>query len=312
MGQRFNYPLRWALCALASTALAATPLVMTAPAQAAHRATPSGILRLGDHGLLVNKLQHLLGVPADGIFGPDTRHAVKLFQRTHHLLADGQVGTHTWRALEAEHTSHRHAKHTRIHDGILRLGTTGLKVQHVQRLLHLHVNGHYDRRTWRAVRRFQHSHHLLVDGEVGPHTLRALNAPDKPVHHQSAHHQLAGGSVEARAAQLSRHYRGVRYAWGGTTPRHGFDCSGLVQYVYGRLGVELPRVTYGQWHAGPHVRRADLRPGDLVFFDHLGHVGIFLGHGWFMHAPQTGSVVHASRLHGWYARNYDGAVRVQA
>ncbi|MDX6550716.1 MAG: peptidoglycan DL-endopeptidase CwlO [Gaiellales bacterium] len=312
MGHRFRHPLRWALCALASTVIAATPLVMAAPAQAAQRATPSGVLRLGSTGPLVKKLQHLLSIPADGVFGPGTRHAVKLFQRSHHLLADGQVGTHTWQALEAGHAHHRHAEHTRIHDGILRRGATGLKVQHVQKLLHVRVNGHYDRRTWRAVRRFQHNHHLLVDGQVGPHTLAALNATAKPVHHQHSHHQSAGGSIGARAAQLSRRYRGVRYVWGGTTPRNGFDCSGLVQYVYGRLGVELPRVTYSQWHAGRHVKRANLRAGDLVFFDRLGHVGIFLGHGWFMHAPQTGSVVHASRLHGWYARNYDGAVRIHA
>jgi lysozyme family protein len=311
MGHRFRHPLRWALCALASTAFAATPLVMAAPAQAAHRATPSRILRLGSHGVLVKKLQHLLAVPADGIFGPGTRHAVKRFQHRYHLLADGQVGAHTWWALKAVHARHHHAEHTRIHDGVLRLGATGKKVQHVQRLLNLHVNGHYDRRTWRAVRRFQHSHHLLVDGEVGPQTLHALRAAAKPVHHQHAHHQAAGGSLGGRAAQLSRHYRGVRYVWGGATPNSGFDCSGLVQYVYGRLGVELPRVTYAQWHAGRHVKHANLRAGDLVFFHHLGHVGIFLGHGWFMHAPKTGSVVHASRLRGWYARNYDGAVRIR-
>jgi cell wall-associated NlpC family hydrolase len=123
-----------------------------------------------------------------------------------------------------------------------------------------------------------------------------------------AHHS---GGLGARAAQLSRRYAGIRYAWGGATPRQGFDCSGLVQYVYGRLGVELPRVTYDQWHAGRHVKRADLRPGDLVFFHHLGHVGIFLGHGWFMSAPHSGARVHPSRMHGWYEAHYQGAVRIR-
>src|SRR5205085_3302237 len=110
--------------------------------------------------------------------------------------------------------------------------------------------------------------------------------------------------------RLARRFVGVRYRWGGETPR-GFDCSGLVMYVYGRLGVRLPRVTYGQWHAGRHVARARLRPGDLVFFHHRGHVGIYTGRGWFVHAPRTGERVHASPItKGWFRRHYDGAVRV--
>jgi peptidoglycan hydrolase-like protein with peptidoglycan-binding domain len=226
LGHSSSHPFRWALCALTFTVLAATPLAMATPAQAAHRATPNRILRLGDTGVLVTKLQHRLNLPADGIFGPGTRHAVKLFQLRHHLLADGQVGPHTWQALERGQTRHRQAKRTHIDDGILRLGDTGLKVQHVQRLLHLHITGHYDRRTYRAVRRFQHSHRLLVDGEVGPHTLQALRAAAKRIHHQHAHHQPAGGSLEARAAQLSRRYRGQSNVGGGATPPHGVDCSG--------------------------------------------------------------------------------------
>jgi cell wall-associated NlpC family hydrolase len=248
----------------------------------------------------VVKVQRLLGVPDDGIFGPHTKRAVKHFQRHHHLLTDGQVGPHTWRALIATHArNHRH----RSDDGILRLGEQGIVVRHVQRLLHIRANGLYDRRTWRTVRRFQRHHHgLVVDGEVGPHTLRALRRrADSP----------SAGRLGRRAARLSYRYAGIRYTWGGDTPRQGFDCSGLVQYVYARLGVELPRVTYDQWNAGRHVKRAHLRPGDLVFFHQLGHVGIFLGHGWFMSAPHTGALVHASRLYGWYERHFDGAVRIR-
>jgi cell wall-associated NlpC family hydrolase len=300
MGQSLRHPLWWALCALACLGLAATPLVVAGPARAAQRqAVPRHILRAGSTGHLVVKMQKLLGVPADGIFGPDTRRAVKRFQRAHHLLADGQVGLHTWRALIAAHNRHNHGH--RADDGILQLGERGTAVRNVQRMLHIRANGLYDRRTWRAVRRFQLHHGLLVDGETGPHTLRALRRRANHGHH---------GGLGTRAAQLSHRYAGIRYAWGGATPSQGFDCSGLVQYVYGRLGVELPRVTYDQWHAGRHVRRADLRPGDLVFFHNLGHVGIFLGHGWFMNAPSTGGRVHASRLRGWFQSHYEGAVRI--
>jgi len=58
------------------------------------------------------------------------------------------------------------------------------------------------------------------------------------------------------------------------------------------------------------VGRRQLRPGDLVFFHHRGHVALWIGHGWFLHAPRTGDVVKASQMRGWYARHYDGAVRI--
>lgn len=303
MGHHHRHPLRWALCALACAAVATAPFVPAVAAQAAQRATaPSHVLRIGDHGPQVAQLQRMLGITADGIFGPGTRHAVTAFQHAHGLLADGQVGHHTWDALAT--LALRRVEIRRHHDGILELGEKGPAVREVQRLLHIRANGLYDRRTWRAVRRFQSHHGLFVGGAVGRHTLHALKA--------GAHHHPSGGSLGARAAHLSRSFSGIRYVWGGSRPRQGFDCSGLVQWVYGRLGVDLPRVTYQQWHAGRHVRhRANLRPGDLVFFHHLGHVGIFLGHGWFISAPHSGERVHASRLTGWYLRHYQGGVRVR-
>ena len=104
-------------------------------------------------------------------------------------------------------------------------------------------------------------------------------------------------------------YLGVPYVWGGESPS-GFDCSGLVQYVYGKLGVHLPRTSYAQYNAGRHVGRSDLRPGDLVFFDALGHVGIYIGGGRFIHAPHTGTRVQIGTLAGWYDEHWAGATRV--
>jgi peptidoglycan DL-endopeptidase CwlO len=104
--------------------------------------------------------------------------------------------------------------------------------------------------------------------------------------------------------------RGVPYVWGGTTPS-GFDCSGFTRYVYAKLGINLAHSTYAQWDAGRHVARRALRPGDLVFFDGIGHVGIYIGGGRFIHAPHTGAVVSIDRLSGaWYGGEYDGAVRL--
>lgn len=109
---------------------------------------------------------------------------------------------------------------------------------------------------------------------------------------------------------IAMQYLGVNYVWGGESPA-GFDCSGLVAYVYAQVGVSLPHYTGAQWNAGVPVSRSDLQPGDLVFFDGLGHVGIYIGGNEFIHAPHTGDVVKISSLdEAWYAATYDGARRI--
>jgi cell wall-associated NlpC family hydrolase len=119
------------------------------------------------------------------------------------------------------------------------------------------------------------------------------------------------GSLGERAVQIAEGELGVPYVWGGASPS-GFDCSGLTMWVYAQLGISLPHFTGGQWVAGPHVPYDQLAPGDLVFFEpSIGHVGIYIGGGSFIHAPHTGDVVKISSLSdSWYAANYQGAVRV--
>jgi cell wall-associated NlpC family hydrolase len=103
---------------------------------------------------------------------------------------------------------------------------------------------------------------------------------------------------------------GVPYVWAGSTPG-GFDCSGLVMYAYSKLGVSLPHSSYSQWNVGSAVPKDQLQAGDLVFFNGLGHVGIYIGGGQFVHAPHTGDVVKVSSLNsGSYAYSYVGARRV--
>ena len=108
---------------------------------------------------------------------------------------------------------------------------------------------------------------------------------------------------------VAMRYLGVPYVWGGSSPS-GFDCSGFVMYVYGQMGVSLPHYTGAQWNVGVPVGRGDLQPGDLVFFDGLGHVGLYIGGGQFIHAPHTGDVVKVSSMTGWYASTYVGARRI--
>jgi cell wall-associated NlpC family hydrolase len=109
---------------------------------------------------------------------------------------------------------------------------------------------------------------------------------------------------------VAMQYLGVPYVWGGTSPG-GFDCSGFVMFVYAQMGVSLPHHAADQFNYGTPVSRDQLEPGDLVFFDGLGHVGIYIGGGQFIHAPHTGDVVKISGLDdSWYAATYVGARRL--
>jgi cell wall-associated NlpC family hydrolase len=117
------------------------------------------------------------------------------------------------------------------------------------------------------------------------------------------------GVGHPQAAQIALHYLGVPYVWGGAS-QCGFDCSGLVMYVYAQLGISLPHYTVAQWNATLPISTSELQPGDLVFFDGLGHVGIYIGGGQFVHAPHTGTVVQIASLSGYYAANLVGARRV--
>jgi cell wall-associated NlpC family hydrolase len=107
---------------------------------------------------------------------------------------------------------------------------------------------------------------------------------------------------------IALQYLGIPYVWGGSSPSTGFDCSGFVAYVYAQVGVSLPHHAASQYGYGTPVPYDQLAPGDLVFFSGLGHVGIYIGGGQFVHAPHTGDVVRISSLAGH--GSYDGARRL--
>jgi peptidoglycan DL-endopeptidase CwlO len=109
---------------------------------------------------------------------------------------------------------------------------------------------------------------------------------------------------------IAMRYLGVPYRWGGASPS-GFDCSGFIMYVYAQVGVSLPHNAAAQYGVGVPVSKSDLQPGDLVFFNGLGHNGMYVGGGNFIHSPHTGDVVKISSLsQDWYARTYVGARRI--
>jgi len=140
------------------------------------------------------------------------------------------------------------------------------------------------------------AHRAAVAVHRATHSKAAGSSSGKPRKTHAAKRSRPKITVGERAAGLARRYIGVPYAWGGASPGHGFDCSGLVMYVYGKLGVSLPHHAASQYRYGREVSRRALKPGDLVFFSGLGHVGLFIGKGRFIDAPQSGEVVRVASL----------------
>jgi len=118
------------------------------------------------------------------------------------------------------------------------------------------------------------------------------------------------GPGHPEVVPIALRYLGVPYRWGGASPS-GFDCSGFTLFVYGKIGISLPHYVSWQYRYGRAVSRSQLAPGDLVFFNGLGHVGIYIGGGRFVHSPHTGDVVKISSIwDSWYASRWVGARRL--
>jgi peptidoglycan DL-endopeptidase CwlO len=118
-----------------------------------------------------------------------------------------------------------------------------------------------------------------------------------------------GQEMRDQVAMASLQQIGVPYVWGGASPK-GFDCSGLVMWLYAKQGIALPHFAASQFHMGPQITKAELRPGDLVFFHKLGHVAMYIGDGWVVAAPHTGDWVRMQPLSlGWFQTTYVGATQ---
>ena len=116
-------------------------------------------------------------------------------------------------------------------------------------------------------------------------------------------------SRNATAARLATRYLGAPYVWAGGSPS-GFDCSGLVMYAFGQVGVAIPHNAAQQFRLGTPVDRGRLIPGDVVFFNQLRHNGIYLGDGRFVHSAKPGGVKIARLDDDWFRTRWVGARRL--
>jgi peptidoglycan hydrolase-like protein with peptidoglycan-binding domain len=279
------------------------------------------LLREGDTGSAVAHVQALLDehgfhLVQDGIFGPETLAAVEAFQRENGLAVDGIVGPETLAALNKAELLSAPAPTSA---GYLQLGSTGEAVLVLQReLTDLGFNtygedGIFGPDTRAAVMAFQAHEGLAVDGIVGPETLAALQralatvdrgAPTTPSYNAGLGYAIAG---------FAESLVGDRYMWGGTSPATGFDCSGLVMYVYAHFGVNLPRTSYDQFDVGTPITYNELEPGDLVFFDTdapgASHVGIYIGGGRFVAADTYATGVTIDAFSAYWLSHFVGARR---
>jgi len=168
----------------------------------------------------------------------------------------------------------------------------------------------------------------MLDDSISLALVGSVIAPDRSMLSAADVNQLidAGDTLVTEPEEASRievllrramGLLGTPYRWGGTSPDSGFDCSGLVNYVFRTaLGIELPRVSRDMAGNGEKIERAALSAGDLVFFGRRGkrvdHVGIYVGNGQFVHAPRTGRDVTVSRLDtGYWAGRFLQARRVE-
>jgi cell wall-associated NlpC family hydrolase len=202
------------------------------------------------------------------------------------------------------------------------LGDSGLAVAQIQAGLKDagyfggQVDGKFSNLTRQAVVNFQKAAGLKADGVVEAKTFKALTGKDIPRSATKSPGQTLTEPDRKASAILATalSYHGVKYRFGGSSPV-GFDCSGYVMHVFNRHGIQLPRTADKQFSVGKPVKwKAELKPGDLVFFETYekgpSHVGIYQGKGKFIHASSNRGVMVSGLSEVYYAKRYLGARRI--
>lgn len=256
-------------------------------------------LRIGAQGDDVKTLQQALKNKgylkgsADGKFGNSTLSAVKSFQKAMNVKQDGVVGSTTWALLMFSRT--------------LRQGSSGSDVKELQTILKKlgylsgSADGKFGAATKKAVVALQKARGLTADGVAGSKTfakLYATSSSSKSSSTTTTSSSPASLSLGQQIVEYAKTFLGIPYVYGAESPSVGFDCSGLTWYVLKHFGINAPRSSTGYATAGTAVASmADAQPGDILCFRNpVGHVGIYVGNGLYLHAPQTGEVVKIATL----------------
>ena len=208
-----------------------------------------------------------------------------------------------------------HASSIKVMSNGMRGDSVALLQKDLKQLGFMSVNPtvYYGDITETAVKNLQKKYKLKIDGIAGPQTLGKI---DNLLGRKTT---TSRGSTSRSAQSIitySKKFLGVRYVWGGSTAK-GFDCSGFVKYVFKHFGISLNRTSRSQASQGLKVKKANLKAGDLVFFDtngglnRINHVGIYIGGGKFIHSSSSHKGVVISSLNkGFYSKTYMTARRI--
>ena len=160
------------------------------------------------------------------------------------------------------------------------------------------INGRYDARMVQSVKAYQRSRGISATGNAGRQTLAALKA-GKPSRTAAATVRKIAASSSSTRAQRAVNFAsaqiGKPYRYGATGPS-SYDCSGLTGAAWKAAGVSIPRTSGAQWRGLKKVSKSNLRPGDIVVFYGGGHVGLYVGNGYVIHAPRTGQNVKKVKM----------------
>ncbi len=236
--------------------------------------------QFGDKGKDITTIQQNLikngykATDKSGVYGKETKWAVRLFQEDHGLAVDGIVGPETYKkimsSMSAQAKANKLARETN-QDVELSKANSSKTTTNAKKIMK---------------------------------NVKAIDADNIK--------GLAASDIKRILGEADK-YKGVPYVFGGTTPK-GFDCSGYVRYVFAKQGIEMPRMADEQYRVGHSVPKKNLKPGDLVFFETYepgpSHSGIYIGDGKFISATSSKGVAVADMTTGYWGERYIGAKRI--